>query len=333
MAGIKVLRRLQGAREATSGTAVNTATFIWRGTGMGKDERIVTFTPEDVGYIMKPDRTYIAKLGASVALDPTPATYQQLPYVLEAGVKAINTGAADGSGSDKIYSYTFPTTSKNTINTYTLQFGDDQQAEVMEYSFVKSFKLDGKAGEALMVDAAWTGRQAQTTTFTSVTLPTVEEILFSKVKLYIDAVSSTYGTTQKTSTLLAATLNVTTGWIEVYTGDGNTYFTFAKITEPDITLDLTMEHDANVVTEKSNWRNQTARLVRLSFTGNAVQTAGTSYSTTTCNIDVAGKWETWDAISEQNGNDIVVGKLRARYDGTAADAGKIVVVNELAALT
>ena len=49
------------------------------------------------------------------------------------GVDGIITGTADGAGTGKIYTYTFPTTAKKVIKTYTIEGGDDQEAERMEY--------------------------------------------------------------------------------------------------------------------------------------------------------------------------------------------------------
>ena len=62
MPGIKSLRRIQGGAEATAGTSVP-ATWIWRGTGVGKDLSAVTFVEEDIGLLSDALRTYKAKTG------------------------------------------------------------------------------------------------------------------------------------------------------------------------------------------------------------------------------------------------------------------------------
>lgn len=332
MAGIRALRKIQMGREATAGTAV-AATTIWRGTGTIEDKREVVFPEEDVGYLSGIDRSYIPKLDAALSMDSIEATYEQLPHIFEAGIRT-DTPAQDGAGSDYIYEYVFPTTSKNTLKTYTLEGGDDQQAEEMEYSFVESFTLEGAAGEALMMSAEWRGRQVTDTTFTAgQSIPSVEEILVSKGKIYIDDVSGTIGTTQKTSTLLGLTLNVTTGWIPKYTADGNKYFTFIQSTPPEVTLQLTFEHDGTATAEKTNWRNETARLIRLEFEGEtAFATPGTTYSYNTFRIDMAGKWETFDKLGEQDGNDIITATFRARYNSTSALFVLFVIATELATL-
>ena len=128
MAGIKPLRKIQMGKETTSGTAV-AATALWRGKGTMEDQREVVFVEEDVGYISGLDRTNTPKYLAAIEFEEIPATFEQLPYILAAGVKNVITGATDGAGTDKIYTYTFPTTSKNTITTFTIEGGDDQEEE------------------------------------------------------------------------------------------------------------------------------------------------------------------------------------------------------------
>ncbi len=329
MAGIKALRKLQLGREVTAGTAV-AATTLWRGMGTIEDQRKVVFPPEDVGLVVATDRSYVAQLKAELAMEPVEATFEQLPHIFEAGIKLIGTGAADGVGTDKIYDYTLPEASKNTIKTYTIEGGDDQEAEEMEYSFVKDFTLTGAPGEALKMSANWVGRQVSLSTFTgAIAIPTVEEILFSKGKLYVDAVGGVYGTTLKSSTFLGMSLKGKTGWVAKFTADGSLFFTFAKLTRPEITVDITFEHDATGAAGKVDWRAQTARKIQMKWEGSAVATPGTTYTYKTLIVNLAGKWSKFTKLGESDGNDILTGTFVAGYNATAADIGEIIVVNEL----
>lgn len=332
MAGVKALRKIQlGAETTAAGTAI-AATTIWRGMGTIEDQREHVFVDEDIGYLSGVDRSYQPKLLAALSMGSTPATFEQLPHLFEAGIRT-DSPSQDGTGSGYIYQYTLPTTSANTIQTYTLEGGDNQEVEEMEYGFVESCTLEGSGGEALMMSAEWRGRQVTVSAFTgAISLPSVEEILFSKGKLYIDDVDGTIGDTQKSNTLLNASLSITTGWVPVWTADGALYFTFAKQVMPEVVLNLTFEHDGTAAAEKVNWRAETPRLIRLLFEGSALSTAGTDYTYKTLIIDLAGKWESFDAIGDQDGNDIVSGTFRARYNSTAALFADIIVVNELSSL-
>jgi len=332
MPGIRSLRKIQLGLESAPGTAV-AATTIWRGIGTLEDKRKVIFPDEDIGVVGGVDRVYTPSVQGGLEMEAVPATFEQLPYILAAGVKDVVTGAADGSGTDKIYTYTFPTTTLNSIKTYTIEGGDNQAAEKMEYSFVESFNLSGKAGEAVMMSASWTGRQVSSTTFTAaLAVPTVEDILFSKGKLYIDAIGETIGTTLQSSTFLGMNFTVKTGWIPVFTGDGNLYFTFHKMTAPEITCEITFEHDAVGVARKTDWGTNTARLIRMQFEGSSVATGGTQFQKKTLRIDMASKIEKVGKLDEQDGNDILKVTFRPRYNSTAAKYCEITVVNELTTL-
>lgn len=327
--GIKALRKIQLGKELTSGSAV-AATTKWRGLGVLQDDQEVIFPEEDIGYISGVNRSYIASVGGSISFDSVEATFEQLPHILEAGVKLVTTGAADGSGSGKIYSYIMPTTATNTLRTYTIEAGDNIQAEEMAYSYVESFTIEGNANESLMMSAEWKGRQVVTSAFTTAaTLPAVEEILFNKGKIYIDAVGGTIGSTQVSNTLISATVDVTTGIKAIATADGNLYFSFTKTTMPEVTLDVTFEHNSSALTEKTAWRNSTPRQIRLIFEGSDFTTAGTTYSKKTFIIDMAGTWESFDAMEDDDGNDTISGTFRARYDSTADLFCEMVVVNAL----
>jgi len=335
MAGIEGGRKIQLGAESAPGTPV-AATTIWRGKGVPEDQRMVQFIDEDIGYVSGVDRTITTRLLAKFTFDPTPATFEQ-PYIFAAGIKNVVAGVADGAGSGRKYVYPMPTVAPNTnvIKTYTLEGGDNQQCEEMEYAFVESFKLTGKPGEAVLWSAEWTGRQLTPTTWTTgLSLPSVESILFSRGKLFIDDVSGTIGNTQKSGTFLGMELAVKTGWQIVETGDGNLYFYTIKHTREDmeVVLNLTFEHDGTATAEKANWRSETARLIRLQWEGSSLATPGTNFSKKTARIDLCGKWEKFEKLGSQKGNDVIAGVFRARFNSTANLFAEFTWVNELTSL-
>ncbi len=336
MAGVDGFRKMQLGPESTAGTAV-AATAIWRGkAGMPDDQRVTAFAEEDIGYASGDDRTYVPMLDAKLAFPETALTFEQGPYLGEAGIKAVGTGVADGAGSGRIYAYPFPTdaASLNTLKTYTIEAGDNQQAEEMEYSFIEDFKISGKAGEPLMASANWRGRQWTPTTWTAgLSLPTVETILASKWKLYIDAVGGTIGGTQVSSTLLGLEFNAKTGWRPVHTGDGYLYYGAVEFVREllEVTLQLTFRHNASAVSEKAAWRAETARKLRVQWDGSAL-TAGTNYSNKALRIDMAGKWEKFETLGNDGGIQTSTGIFRARRNVTANLFAVMTFVNALATL-
>lgn len=333
MAGIKSLRKIQLGAEATKGLAVP-ATTIWRGTGTLLDKRETNFVEEDVGVLTNPVRSYAGRLGGEIELEPIEASFEQIGYLFEGGVKKVGSGVQDGAGDAYIYDYPLSLEAANDFQTFTVEGGDNEGAEEMEYSFVREFTLEGAAGEALMMSGILEGRQVQPTTFTpAIAIPSpVETILFSRGRLYIDNSGGAIGTTLKSNTFLAMTLSVTTGIRAVFTGDGELYFTFAKMGPSSGTLEITFEHDTTSVAEKAAWRDNLTRLVRMEFPGSAFTNPGDTHNNKLLRIDLAGQWESFDRLDEQDGNDIVTGTLRIGYYPDDALYGVFTVVNGLTAL-
>lgn len=332
MAGIRSLRKVQIGLESSSGTAV-AATAIYRGQAAIDDQSNPVFPVEDVGYLSGTDRAYIPKKVVNVTFTSHEATFEQLPYHLAAGIKNVVDGVANGGTSNGyVYAYPLATTAQPTVKSYTIEAGDNNQAEEVEYAQCRSFSLSGAPGEAIMLTADWYGRQRTKTTFTSLSLTAVEEILFQNTKLYIDAVSGTAGATQATNTMLGFELNVTTGMTPVWTGDGQLYFSFSKTVQPEVLLTVTFEHDAVGVARRDDFAAGTARLVRLLTTGTALTGSGGTYTTKALQIDMAAKIDSIETIDEIDGNDIVRVTFRARYSTTSSSFATITVCNTLAAL-
>lgn len=328
---VRVLRKIQIGTETTAGTAVAAST-VWRSpdpAGMIDDARDIIVVPENIGYAQWGGANYQPKYGAALAMADQPATYQQLPYILAAGVENIVSGTQDGAGSGYIYQYDFPATSMQSIKTFTIEAGDDQRQDEMEYSFVQNFALSGNKGEAVMMSADWFGRQATDCSFTaSQSVPTtIEEILFLKGKLYLDASGGSIGDTQAENCWLGFTLDVNTGWVPLFTAEGNLYFSSAKCIGPVVTGTLVLEHDATAETEIGYARAGTARLMRMLFTGSSFTTAGTTYSAYTLKCDFAIKYTDVPVIEDDEGDDVVTLPFQAYYSSTDTQPGQIIVVN------
>ncbi len=325
--GIRALQKIALGIESTStpGTLV-VGTTRWRGMGMLQDNLQTIFPEEAAGNLGGSNLAYIAQYGGEIELTQD-ATFEQLPYVLTCGITSLVSGVQDGAGSGYIYAYPFATTAVTDINTLTIIGGDNIARESLGYSFVPQFTLSGNGGEALQLSATFRGQQvAPYSTADTSSIPTVEQIIFSLGKLYLDDDTGTIGTTLVSQTLLGMTLNVTTGWQEVHTADGVRTFSFIKQAAPEIILDVTFEHNASAVAEIAKWRAGSPRLIKLLFEGATLAGAGTTYSKKTFFVTLAGKWEQFNKIDEQNGNDIVTGTFRARFSSVASLFANFTVV-------
>jgi hypothetical protein len=320
MAAPSSTQKIQWGVEATAGTAVN-ATAIYRGKPARiKDTQEIKRPAEHIGLLVPTSRTYIPKLGAELDLPESEATYQQLPYLGSMGIAGLTAGAGtkNGGGSGYIYDFPFPvSTTKNTINTYTVEAGDAQDNERMVHAFCSEFKLSGQRDQAVMMSGKLIGRQAAVNAATAgLTAPTTETILFNKSKLYIDT-TGTIGNTQINSTFVSFSCNVKTGWKPLPVGDGTLYYSAIDFADPEVTLDVTFIYDSNATAEKVLWRAQTAARVRLLFEGNAL-TTGNTYTVSTLKLDVAGKWMSFEVPAEKDGFQVCTGKLTAMLDTTAS---------------
>lgn len=329
---VKALRQIQLGKETTAGTAT-AATVQWAGNGVLKDDRTITPLEYDDGFLPDNPFNYIPNAGATLEMEDTPATFEQLPYILSASIEATITGTQDTGGSGYVYQYDVPTNAAQTPKTYTIEMGDDQRVDEMEYAYVEKFSLKGASDEPVMVSATWKGRQATDSDFTAVDNPSaLEPILFNMGTLDIDATGGTIGLTNKTATLLGYTLDVDMGHRQIKSADGAKYFNTIKQVAPVVTGTLILEHNATGEAELTIARAGTRRLVRLEHTGAALTTAGSSYTYRKMIISLALEYTDVPALSDQDGNDVIEIPFRMVYSSTDSLAGQIIVVNQTSAL-
>ena len=302
MPGIVKSKKMQLGLEATKGTAV-AATIMWRGQSKWKDERILKVVNEEIGQVLGKARMYEASRIATITFEPIEATFEHLPYILSAGIEDIVAGAADGTGSSKIYEYNFPVASTmNAIKSYTIECGDSNRADEFEYCFVQSFKLTAAPRDGIKVSAVWLGRQATDAEFTSLTPATVEEMVFQKSKLYLDATGGTIGTTQKTATVRGWEISVDTGLEGLFTADGQLYYAGMNNVGHKITGTFTVLHDAIGEAEINFARARTVRLLKILVEGSAVATPGTTYTYKTFAFTTAIQYDGVPDLADQDGN-------------------------------
>lgn len=334
--GTKAFQVLQLGREAIPGTNV-AATTKWRGPGAAfRDARKMVFPNEDIGIVGGTDRSYTPSLLAEFDTAETEMTFEQTPHVMEACFGTATPGA-DGAGSGKIYDYVLPDTAElayTSLKTYSAEFGDSTQYDEASFCVCSEWELKGKTEEAWKFASKWFGQQSDNATKTAgVAIPVVNDALFQKTKLYIDAVSGSYGTTLA-GTMLEANVKCVTGWYPLFAGNGNLYFKQPAFDSEKymITVDITFLMETAAITQRDLWKSETPRLITLKTEGSALTSAGTTYTYRTILQNYAGKWQSFEAMNSQNGTSIIKASFLNRYNATKADRGNITFVNELAAL-
>lgn len=320
--------KVQLGRESTAGTAVAATTVGRFKFAMLEDAREFKEVEEQIGAFTQAERSYASKLLGKWNMPSTELTFEQVLHILEAGVKtATPTGTNPYTYT---YDYPYTGTSVNTIKTYTIEAGNATitgDVREMEYCFVESFEFSGKFGEAWMMQSNWLGRQLSASTFTgSLSAPTVEEALFQKTTLAIDATGGTVGSTTKAGVLMSANFKVTTGLVVVPVTNGQLYFYAHKWTQPKITFSITMELEDTVglvAAERAFYEANTVRLFQLSCAGS---------SSRNFKIQWAGKYDKISDYQNDNGNTSVTFDGHAVASSSDSLSTKFVVVNALSAV-
>jgi len=307
--GVKRLDRIQFGKEATAGTAV-AADTMWLGNGVVVDDAPIEFYDADVGTLVQDGTSYRPHSSAALAMEETPASFELLPVILSAGIEDVTTGVADGGGSGYIYQYDVSTSSVQTPKSYTIEGGDDQESDEMEYCEVSHFTLSGASREAVMVSADWFGRQLTDCAFTAALSPlAVDTMQFAKCKFFLD--DTTVGTTSVSGTLVGFNLDVDTGRRPLYAADGTSYFGQSKGVGCTITGELTLEHNATGEAERGKAQSESVRYIRIRCEGDTLTTAGTTYTYKTFISDMAIKYTEVPSIEDQDGNNVVTLPFRA----------------------
>lgn len=336
--GHKALSKVQLGREATAGTAVS-ATFVWRGPFGGlQDARETMMVEEDIAIALPSSRSYNSSLAGSWSMPATELTPEHALHIFEAGIKAA-TPVADGDSSGYLHAYAFPTTSLNTIKTYSIQSGDETQAELMNYGFVSSFTVTGNRKEALKISSEWVGRTVVDGSFTALSsFDPVSFIHASTGTLFIDDTDGDFGDTGVArGNLLEFTLNVTTGQKALFTVDtGQLYFQEVYFDKGEFSAEMELKFLADTagIAERTKWRSNTERLVRLEFTGDDYGTEGTTgeFTTKAFRIDFPGTWQNFSAVEFDEGKSVFTAKLQGGYSSVSGDVLTLTVANETASL-
>jgi len=339
--GATVLRKIQFGKEGTAGTATAATTVMaWPAGATLNDERELVLYDQAIGQAMPVAGSYQPSMMATVEVPDTPATFEQLPYWFEGGIRKVTTPTADTGGSGQIYSYAYANTAAPTIRTFTIEGASGQQEREMYYSFVEEFSISAASNEAWMISGRWRGRAATdgTVTAAQVVPATNERILFNKTSFYCTQTS--IGGTAMTATLLGFTINVPTGHRAVTTADGTNQFTttvWAPDTAPagQITGELIVRHNANgEALYDAAVVPGTTRKLRLQSVGATLTTAGSSYTYKTVRIDGVIEFTEIPNLDERDSEDTYALPFRFVDGGITGglDSPVFLVVNELAAL-
>ncbi len=332
--GTENQRQILMAQEVTPGLAVTTATARWQGPANFIDAGWVVDhvgARDNVGLRVGTTRMNFPYQLPALAFPEAPATFEQIHYLHECGVKKVQTAAADGAGSGKIYDYPVDEVTADTTLTMSLQAGDNNAAHIMEYAFPIDWTETWAAKGSLMVSSNWVGRQKNACTFTSLaqTVSVPVEIMNSHL-IYIH--DTTIGSGGILGTIIGYQFKFNTGIFPNTSASGNNYFYNTIPKTPSFTLSITYEHDSNCSAEYAKFLAGTPRLVRIKHEGSTL-TQGTTYNKKTYIKDLGCVYTSFPTPTAQDGDNIITAELTGAWSGATSDLfAHFINVNALAAL-
>jgi len=321
------LRRVQLGQETTPGTAVP-ATIKWPGTCTMKETLILSRPKDETGTMADARRTSVVGEEVDISLEGN-LTYESILYLLNLCMKEVATGA--GIGDDKTWTFSPALTGINTPNFMTIEYGDGNEEHEAYFCMGKSLELNFAVNEPLKGKAVIVGQNLTVASFTAaLPLPTdLEEILGSKMMLYIDALGGTIGTTLEAATLIDGSFKLS-GFEPSRHGAATIYYDTWSQPPIHIECDLTLEFNAGAKAQRAIYQAGTQQLFRLKATGTLI--TGAIYKTLT--IDFCGVYTDFSTLEERDGADVVSVKIEGELNSsTWAKLVEIVVVNKTATLT
>ena len=325
---IEALRRIQAGAEAVNGTAVP-ATKTMIGT--------LTVTPEITYHRPVDERSSLAEFRRSVKIAQrgtlryeADATYEQIINFLAMSVKGGVAAVASGGATDaRTWTYTPSLTARNNQDSYTFEYGDEQQVWQAKFTLVNTLELSFAMDESVKLSADMVSNlPTKLAAFTpNIDDPDVNEITTNSCKIYIDGDYASVGTTLKSDLVVGGTVRLATGVMPRQRLDGS--FDYARFSEQrrHLEIDLDLVSNADGITEYDAWAENTPRAVRIEFEGPEIET-GHDYG---LQIDCFGKYTTNPNLFDAaDGENMFRLSLSSHDDGEGNEFGFLVTNKETA---
>jgi len=242
------LKRIQIGLESTRGTLVAADTVLL-GALQYTDDRAFHM-PEDEernSLALLHRQTEIAK---GTTLQFTGAvTFEQILQFLSMGVKGAITPTTPTNGVlTRDWTFLPTLTALNAPDSFTFEYGDDQQEYECGYVMAEQLELAFAMGEVGQLSANLFGKATAKSTFTgALSAPTVEDVVSQTMKFYKDTSWANLGNTEKAAILANATIRIPTGFTKVPYGDGSTEWSTHGESKRAAEVEITLRHNADVV--------------------------------------------------------------------------------------
>lgn len=333
--GERFFSKIQYGKETVNGTAV-AADTIWVGqVGAMVSDRQIAYPAEQFGVRAEAHRSVIGQYLVSDTLTSEHGTFQQLPFIfgglLKGGVTPVEQTSNE---SDYLWTFLPSLTASNSLDSFTIEKGDDVQAWEAEYCMFERLTLSGAVNQdnsasPVAIEAAFFGRQWTGAAFTAaLSLPTCTPMVGILSQLYIDSTWAGLGGTEKTGVLRDFSIEILGGAHPKFHGGGNRYFNSHDQGIIGVTANFTLEGNSTADAIWDAKQAQTAQFVRFKLSGSQIG-AGDNHSLV---IDMSGTWE--DVIplgGEDRGNNLHTAVFHGFYDTTGAKILQVQVTTDVSA--
>lgn len=240
--------------------------------------------------------------------------------------------AAPTGLSPYVWTHTQDPTAYPSFWTYTFERreydGSTAIGQAWHYCVLQKLTLTFAEGQPVKYVAEGFARRVQTETLTTAqTLPTPELIPMALTTLFIDTSWAGLGGTQVASQFLGGSIEITTGAVPIWTGDGRTDLDYTTVgfdaSQRGIKANIITYLGGQYATEKTAAEAQSLRAVRLGVAGSGGRAM---------TIDFLAKYEPGTILNfnDQNGQRIISLPLVSTTDGT--NQFKATVTNLVATL-
>lgn len=190
---------------------------------------------------------------------------------------------------DAVWTYTPNLTSVNNQDSYSMEWGDDDQAWQSLYTLMESIELGWGLNAPVTMRSSMFSKYPTKATFTSGlgNPQSLTGVASNDAKIYIDDTYANLGNTLKSVLVVGGTIRLPdTGLSPLKTADGTHEFSVVIEGRRHLELELELLMGADAITEYDAFEALSNRAIRIEFTGPAI-VGGTTHKLT---IDAIGKY-------------------------------------------
>ena len=264
------------------------------------------------------------------------ALYSELQYPLSSVITTPTVAQImDSATPTGAYRYIFDpaTNTEDNPKTFTVEQGSAVRAHRSLYTIVNELTMDFSRESVELGGSAFGRAIEDGVTMTSsgvTTLPSIP-VIPTQLSVYLDDAATGLGDT-KLGRVLSGTFTIGSRYNPLWVVDAaNPSFVAHVEAEPEVTMELLLEADAEGMALLTAMRNSTTQFVRLKGQGPRIYD-GTTDQFHEMTIDMAGKVSDAPAFSDEDGVYAIRFIFAAVHDPTWGRAFKVELINTIAAL-